>query len=138
MLVIDSSVYASVVVKDEFYDDCKKYMTLKKATLDLAFAEAGNVVWKHVKIGRIVAEDAVDRAGVLRRLINTSKIFRAEEILEDAVKLAVNYDITVYDALFVALAMKLNERLVTTDRKLYDKVKETDLGRFVEFVGYEG
>lgn len=136
MPIIDSSIYASVVVKDEFYDDCKKYMTSKKATLDLAFAEAGNVVWKHVKIGRIAAEEAVDRARVLRRLINTSKIFKAEEILDEAVKLAVDHDITVYDALFIALAIKLNERLVTTDRRLYDKIKETNLGRFVECIGH--
>lgn len=134
MPVIDSSIFASVVVKDEFYSDCKKYMTTRKATLDLAFAEAGNVIWKHVKMGRIVAEDAANRTGLLRRLINTSKIFKAEEILEEAVKLAVDHDVTVYDALFITLAMKLEDRLVTTDRKLYDKLKETGLERFIECI----
>jgi len=53
MLVIDSSVYASVIVKDKFYEKCKKYVVVKKVTLDLAFAEAGNVLWKHVKMGRV-------------------------------------------------------------------------------------
>ena len=136
MPVIDSSVFAGVIVKDEFYDDCRKYMLSRKATLDLAFAEAGNVLWKHIKMGRIAAEEAADRADLLRKLINTSKVFRAEDCLVESVKLAVDYGVTVYDAFFIVLAMKLNDRLVTTDRKLYDKVKGTELERFVECIGY--
>jgi len=130
MPVIDSSVYASVVVKDEFYGECKKYMVVKKVTLDLAFAEAGNVIWKHVKMGRI--KDAVKRAEVLKRLINTSKVYGSKDFLIDAVKLAVKYDIAVYDALFVALAQRLNDKLVTTDRKLWEKLKDSDISHLVE------
>ena len=132
MPVIDSSVYASVVVKDEFYENCKKYMTVRKATLDLAFAEAGNVVWKHVKMGRIKPEDAVRRTEILQKLINTSEVYKSEDILVEAIELAVKYDITVYDALFVALALKLNDKLVTTDRKLYEKLKDTDISYIIE------
>jgi len=132
MPVIDSNVYASVVVKDEFYEKCKKYMLTSKATLDLAFAEAGNVIWKHVKMGRIKAEDAVKRAEVLKRLINTSKVYESKDFLVDAVKLAVKYDVTVYDALFVALAQRLNDKLVTTDRKLWEKLKDSDISHLVE------
>jgi len=100
MPVIDSNVYASVIVKDEFYEWCKRYMLTKKITLDLAFAEAGNVIWKHVKMGRINAEDAVKRAKVLKRLIDTSKVYESKDFLVEAIELAVKYDITVYDALF--------------------------------------
>jgi len=134
MPVIDSSVYASVVVKDEFYDECRKYMIAEKATLDLAFAEAGNVVWKHMKMGRITEKDAVKRTEALKRLINTSKVYSTESYLVDAVRLAVEYDVSVYDALFISLAVRLNEKLVTTDSKLYNKIRETDLARFVECI----
>ena len=134
MPIIDSSVYASVVVKDEFYEDCKRYMVMRKVTLDLAFAEAGNVIWKHVKMGRIKPEDAVRRSEVLRKLINTSKVYRSEDFLVEAVELAVKCDITVYDALFLALALKLNDKLVTTDRKLYEKLKDTDISHIVKCI----
>ena len=132
MPVIDSNVYASVIVNDEFYEKCKEYMLTKKVTLDLAFAEAGNVVWKHVKMGRIKEEDAVKRAEVLKRLINTSKVYESKDFLVEAVELAVKYDVTVYDALFVALAQRLNDKLVTTDRKLWEKLKDTDVSHLIE------
>lgn len=135
MPVIDSNVYASVIVKDEFYERCKKYMLTKKITLDLAFAEAGNVVWKHMKMGRIGAEDAVRRAEILKRLVDTSKVYESKDFLVKAVELAVKYDITVYDALFVALAQKLNDKLVTTDRKLWEKLKNTDVSHLIECLG---
>ncbi len=131
MVVIDSGVFASVIVKDEFYEDCKKYMLTKKSTLDLAFAEAGNVIWKHVKMGRIKPEDAIKRAEVLKRLVNTSKIYKAEDFLIDAIKLAVEYNLTIYDALFVALAIKLNDKLTTTDRKLYEKLENTKISNVI-------
>ena len=79
-------------------------ITQSNATLDLAFAVAGNVIWKHVKMGRIKAEDTVKRAEVLKKLINMSKVYESKDFLVEAVELVVKYDITVYDTLFVALA----------------------------------
>jgi len=134
MPVIDSSVYASVIVKDEFYEECKKYMTTNKSTLDLAFAEVGNVLWKHVKMGRIKAEEVVKRAEMLKKLINTSRVYKMEDYLIEAIELAVKYDITVYDALFITLALNLNEKLVTTDKKLWNRLKDTELSNVIECI----
>ncbi len=135
MIVADSSVFASVIVKDEFYDVCKRVVTSKKATVDLAYAETANVLWKHVKMGRIPPEEVDRRVELLRKLIGTSRVFRVEELMTDAVGLAVDSNITVYDALFVALAVKLNTKLITTDRKLVEGLKGTKLETFMELVG---
>ncbi len=134
MPIIDSSVYASVIVKDKFYDKCKKYVLTRKVTLDLAFAEAGNVIWKHVKMGRIEAKDAINITKTLEKLINTSKVCESKDFLVEAVELAIKYDITVYDALFVSLARKLNDKLVTTDRKLREKLKNADVFSLIVLV----
>ncbi len=135
MIVADSSIFASIIVKDEFYEACKKYVTSRKATVDLAYCEAANVLWKHVKMGRIPAEEIAKRAELLRRLIGTSKVFRAEELLIDAVNIAFRYDVTVYDSLFVSLAAKLNAKFVTTDAKLYERLKGTEFESIVELIG---
>ena len=135
MIVADSSVFASVIVKDEFYDVCKRVVTSKKTTVDLAYAETANVLWKHVKIGRIPPGEVDRRVELLRKLIGTSRVFRVEELMTDAVGLAVDSNITVYDALFVALAVKLNTKLITTDRKLVEGLKGTKLETFMELVG---
>jgi len=48
MLVLDSSIYASIIVKDEFYEACKELVRQRSATLDLSFDESANVIWKHI------------------------------------------------------------------------------------------
>ena len=49
--VVDSSVFASIMVKDEFYGralDFVRRFQGKVATVDLAVVEVANVLWKHV------------------------------------------------------------------------------------------
>jgi len=83
-------------------------------------------------MGRIKAEDAVKRAEVLKRLINTSKVYESKDLLVEALELTVKYDVTVYDAIFVALAQRLNDKLITADRKLWEKLKDTDVSHLIE------
>ncbi|MDK2384504.1 MAG: type II toxin-antitoxin system VapC family toxin [Candidatus Korarchaeota archaeon] len=134
MLVIDSGVFASVIVKDEFYEECREYLLEDKATVDIAFAEAGNVLWKHVRMGRIVKEEVEKRTDLLRALIRSSKVYGSDGLLLHSMELAVNLGITLYDALFLSLALQLDTSLVTTDRKLYERLP-SDLKRRVVLVG---
>jgi predicted nucleic acid-binding protein len=53
------------------------------------------------------------------------------EIIELAVKLSYDYEIAVYDAIFIALAKLINGIFVTAYKKLYEKVKEL---KFVKFI----
>lgn len=46
-----------------------------------------------------------------------------KDVLEKAVELSYKFNISFYDAYFVALAAALNFLLITTDEKLYDKLK---------------
>lgn len=135
MIVVDSSVFASVVVKDEFHERCRAYLLQRdKATVDIAYAEVANVVWKHVKMGRIRASEAVRRVQLARKLIESARVFRSADLVEDAVDIAVRNDVAVYDALFIALAASLGAKLVTTDRALVERLGP-DARRLVELVG---
>ncbi len=126
MLVLDSSIFASVVVKDEFYEKCKELVMRPSATLDLSFAESANVLWKHVHLlERIAKEEAVKRAELLAALVGSSDVYSSRDFIVKALEIALECGITVYDALFLALAMKLRTKLVTTDEGLYDELKDT-------------
>ncbi len=46
---------------------------------------------------------------------------RDEELLEKAVRLAFKKSITIYDSLYVALAMEMGTKLVTYDEELLGK-----------------
>lgn len=56
------------------------------------------------------------------------------KLLDQASDLSLELGITVYDALFVALAAKLNTKLVTTDAKLVEKLRGTKLESLIELI----
>jgi len=47
-----------------------------------------------------------------------------KEILHNAIEIAFKYNVTVYDASFLALSMKLNKALVTADYKFFEHMKD--------------
>ncbi len=89
MLVNDSSALASVVAKDEFYDESEGYMLRERTTADIAFAEVASVPQKHIKMGRIGADvRSVDVKGCpgMKALphVDHEKVFRNARTLLDA------------------------------------------------------
>ncbi|MEB3756277.1 MAG: type II toxin-antitoxin system VapC family toxin [Desulfurococcales archaeon] len=88
-------------------------------TVDIALSEALNAIWKHaLKIGDLDMEKAIESAGDLLKIWDTLKVYSSSEIAEEAFRLALNEDITVYDALYIQLAKNIGAALSTFDRKL--------------------
>ena len=134
MFVVDASVYASIAVRDEFYKPSTAFLArsrdLGSVTLDLALIEAYNVLWKHAYLlRRIPVSKCVSIAENLERVFKNSvvRVYSAASECKDAVKLAVAYGITIYDSTYLVLARKLNYRLATLDRKLEEKLRDTEL-----------
>ena len=95
----------------------KKGYTLH--TVDFALAEGLNVVWKHVNVLKdLKVEDAAPAAEDLTRVYDGLNIVMAREIAQEATQIALAQNITVYDALYIAAAQKLNGTLYTADQKL--------------------
>jgi predicted nucleic acid-binding protein len=83
---------------------------------DLFWAECANILWKAVRQGRWprrAAEEAI-LALTSRSLPTTSSL----DLLEEAFSIAATFDRTVYDSLYVALAVRLKAELVTADERL--------------------
>ena len=86
------------------------------AVPDLFWAECGNILWKAVRQGRwsrSVAEKAT-LALRGRSFPTTSSL----DLLEEAFSIAATFDRTVYDSLYVALAVRLKADMVTADERL--------------------
>jgi predicted nucleic acid-binding protein len=86
------------------------------AVPDLFWTECGNILWKAVRQGRwsgSVAEKAI-RALKDPSFPTTSSL----DLLEEAFSIAATFDRTVYDSLYVALAVRLKADMVTTDERL--------------------
>jgi len=87
---------------------------------DLFWAELGNVFWKAACLRRWSASDAQLAAHMaLQRKLPTKA---TKPLLEDALDIATNFDRTVYDSLYIALAIAVKADFVSADEKLANAV----------------
>ena len=83
---------------------------------DLFWAELGNVLWKAVRIGRTSRSHAMSGLESIRDLnIPTSPSI---DLLQLGLEIAFAHDRTVYDSLYVALAVQSRSVVITADEKL--------------------
>jgi predicted nucleic acid-binding protein len=83
---------------------------------DIFWAEVGNVLWKGVRQRRwpqALAERAVSDMGG-RNFFTVSSL----ELLPEAIKIAFAHDRSVYDCLYVALAIQYKIEMITADERL--------------------
>ncbi len=83
---------------------------------DLFWAELGNLLWKAVRQRRITIATAEASLDSLREcaLPTVSSL----PLLEVAFRLATTFDRTVYDCLYVAMALHSKGQLITADERL--------------------
>jgi predicted nucleic acid-binding protein len=87
---------------------------------DLFWPEVGNIFWKASRGGRMskgAAREAV--ASMSSCGIRTAP---SQPLLGQALEIAAEFDRTVYDAIYVALAVESNHPLVTADERLANAV----------------
>ena len=125
LFVVDASVAAKwflprdrETLVDEAFSLLDKYG--KKEVLfivpDLFWVELANVIWKAVRLGRFSkasAETAL--ASLVERDFPTVPTLT---LLESAFQIATAFDRTVYDSLYVALAVHSKAQLITADERL--------------------
>ena len=121
--VADSSVFASILVKDEFYGralDFVRRFQGRMVRLNFAVVKAANALWKHVHLMKRILRDryAALRDAVKPLVYSAARVFKAGELLEEALDNAVRLEITVYDSLYVTLALREGCKLATFDEKV--------------------
>lgn len=83
---------------------------------DIFWAELGNVLWKGARRGLWSRSDAENTAADFeaRRFPTVS----SHALLPEALKIAFAYDRSVYDCLYMALAVQAGTDLITADERL--------------------
>jgi predicted nucleic acid-binding protein len=87
---------------------------------DLFYAEIASAIWKAVRVGgisRAVADQAL-KLLTQRELMTIPSL----TLLEKAFQIAVDYQRSVYDSLYVALAVKARTQLITADERLVNSL----------------
>ncbi len=121
--IIDASVVLKWFIPEEH---CEQALRLKDSDARLhapAFLtlEVGNVLSKKRRRGELTAQDTEDIWRAFRRA--PIRRHADETLVLAAFDLAQNTKQSLYDCLYLALAMQLNRSFLTADRKFYQALQ---------------
>lgn len=133
-VVIDASVAVKWFLPEPHAAAARTLLTGRRTLLapDLIWAEVGNVLWKRLQRAELTRDAAERILRDFRRFpLRTST---AKTLLEPAWTFAAQRQISVYDGLYLALAVSRRCTLVTADRAFVDAVKGDALASMVVWI----
>jgi predicted nucleic acid-binding protein len=135
LFVVDASVAAKWVHREEYYD-CAKLLLNEANELhapDFLLLEMDNVLCKWARQGVFSIRDCQERREALPKYpVILHDLFR---LRDEAFALAQETRRSAYDCLYLALAQSLGAPMVTADRKLYGEIHAGRLKKWIIWVG---
>ena len=120
--MIDASALTKYVLHEEGWEVISTYIRRMRPlySVDHIIKEVGNAIWKHCYLRRIIGHDETVRLyRALLRLVDTGVIILEPEAsyAEEALKIALQEGLTIYDSLYLAQARRLGELLTSDERQ---------------------
>ena len=117
VFVVDASVVAKWLFPETHSDAARKLLQQRADYLapDLLFAEVTNVIWRKMRRGQIAPAHAQRLAIDLETIAVETVPCRT--LAKDAYSLAAATGQSPYDALYVALAVRLDTQVITADER---------------------
>jgi predicted nucleic acid-binding protein len=133
--VLDASVVAVAFFQEDHADRAHRLLVGKGVlhAPDLIYAELANVIWKRHGRGEIDGEEASRLLADLRRL--PLEITPCGDLVEAALELALRTGRSVYDCLYLALAVRARSVLVSADQRLVNALADTPLAKHIAWIG---
>jgi predicted nucleic acid-binding protein len=132
-IVVDSSVVAALVTPEQYSDWASKKLSEYDDfhALDLNYYEVANAI-KYKTSDRFDSKDAAKAFMQAVEMLDLCAVHNFYEVIKNAISIAMELNITVYDAAFLSLAEKLDAQLLTLDQKLVKKLEGTKYYIFME------
>ncbi len=122
-VVLDCSVAVSWCFKDEASEETDNLLLLiqKEGAVvpSLWHLEFGNVLLQAEKKNRISKAQIISSLELIRQLPITTDSYPLDKLLDKVILIALNNNLTTYDANYLELAMRLGLPLVTKDKELF-------------------
>ena len=108
VFVVDASVVIKWFVPEVHTHAARRWLASSHEYVspDLLFPEMGNAIWKKVRRGELTADEGQRLVGDLSGVAVEAIPMRG--LVPDACSLAISTGLTVYDAMYVTLAVRLN------------------------------
>lgn len=132
-IVIDASVSLKWVIEEEGSDAAFALQNQRLTAPSLWLAEAGNALWRHVRLGEIVEDEAAQRLDLLRRAA-----VRTTELDLDAaaaLRLAATLNHPIYDCFYLAAAIRQETFVATADARFASVVRGSKHASRVRVLG---
>ena len=122
-LIVDASVVVKWFVPEIHSDAARRLLVLPHEYVapDLLFAETANTIWKKIRREELTLEEGQQLVADIGQIAVESVPCRA--LAEDAHALANATGRTVYDSMYVALAVRLDTHAITADDRLEAALK---------------
>ncbi|MCX6618070.1 MAG: type II toxin-antitoxin system VapC family toxin [Acidobacteria bacterium] len=114
--VVDANVAVKWVLAEAGSDRACSLSAIPLQAPGLLHVECANILWKKVRLGELSKDRALKDFVVLLRA--PVALTRTSELLDDALRLAIELRHPVCDCLYLALALRHDLPLVTADRRL--------------------
>ncbi len=133
-LVVDASVGLKWYLDETHASVARRLLNGKEelSVPHLFFSEISNVLWKRWRRKEIAAPAVVAALEAVEAVGLT--VWADRGLLWDAVAIALRRGCSVYDSLYLALADKIDGRLVTADRRLVNTLAGTDGAKRVVWI----
>jgi len=127
LFVVDASLVVKWFVPEVHTVDARRWLDASHDYIapDLIFPEAGNALRKKVRKGELSPEEAQSLISDLSAVGVEAVSMRA--LISDAHALAIRAGITVYDATYLTLAVRLETQVITGDDRFARKLAEQPL-----------
>jgi predicted nucleic acid-binding protein len=99
---------------------------------DLLNAEIGNILWKRLRREEMEMPEAKVVLESLRKL--SLDIRPSKRLVEAALEIGSEFGTTVYDGIYLALAIQEKAILVTADRKFFRKIDNEELASSIQLL----
>jgi predicted nucleic acid-binding protein len=125
-VIIDASVLTAFLLKEEGWKDISALLMKGTYATELVITESCNSVLTALRRSRITEREAEETISTLMSFTNTNiNILPQEEIIEDGFKLAKENGLSMYDAIYIALAKKMDATLASRDPRQIEAARRS-------------
>lgn len=137
-LVVDASVAAKWFTEEALGEEALSVLDERHRlhAPDFFFLEMDNIICKWIRRGIISSSEGGDTRKAIRRV--PMHVHPHVNLQDSAYHVAVQTHRSVYDCLYVALAVLVDGRMVTADRRLFESFSAGPLGKYVSWIEEAG
>lgn len=124
-MLIDASALAAYILKEEGWEKIRDYLLQGVFSPELVLKETINAILIARRREIITNEQAEKCVKALMELSKSNvKIVDQKDVLEEAFNIATKDNLSIYDAVYIALARRLKTTLITFDKKQAESAKK--------------